>query len=833
MANSNETFDLKKLKADPELWKRLATPNGEDNTLGAVFEGEDNPFEKDSDAAIKKVQRLASEGKLYVREYGRATHYKKVEVDGDKLKLEGTYKQEIGGSDPAMGLLMRLSRAYFKWIGFDKISGWFDKRLKARDERIKKRAEYKAKYKKLSKAEKKELKKIKKQEEQLEKAKKKLAELEKQTQKAKETVNQLLNKMGKKILGEMESPLSQPANLEDEKSSLQPVLTGDELQKQQEKTKTELETSPVHNGKTEKEISEEEKKKKTPEKNDSALKITIGGKEYTSENIHEAPEKVRKVLEALEELAKQMEKKEQTPQESKEPQTGEKQEKKGSLIDDTDSLISDESTMVEDSDSLISDDSILIDDTDSLISGDSTLIEDDSLIDLEDFPETRENQAADVPEFDFTAPEKNIGVAAAEVTNTENIPQGNTQQAADAPLFDFSVFEKNAVGAATDFFNMDNVPQENTQQVADVPPFDFSAIMGNAPDSQMSAPLNQPAPIEKDKVGIHSRPKEQEVPGLKERLFAEEEKMNAARNWKEFLANALFSHEDGKEMRAQYNRFKDMGAVGNEYLSGAVFGVLTKASADPENKQQVMDALLNGTSVGDLNPDLIRDGTMASTNAWSMQAQGNKTQLEEMMSKAVKELSQQASQETALSPRCVMIGRLISNAMLIAEDNKLDLHLTEKETVAAQGAINLSKLAQKHHNARQYLGKNPADLTSERGREAVRDLLTGNAIEQMILKDKSAGEFTTNTQLLMGKGVWSEENLAQMTNRVLMKKNITQGQVMKILSNPEGVPAQKSAARVMEGIISETVEQQNALKQAAQKDLTNQRNMANPEHNPL
>ena len=795
MPKVEKNFDLKKLKEDPSLWARLATPGDDKNVLKGVFDGQDNPFERDPEGAMKKIKHLASEGKLYVREYGRASHYHKVNMNGKQLETEGSYKQVIGNPDMAGGLLMRLSRAYFKWIGFDSIANWFDKRLEKRAERIKKNKEYKAKYKKLSKEEKKELKRQEKQEKALEKAKKKLADLEKATLKAKNEVNQLLSKMGKKVLGEMDSLLSQPPDPEKDKNSLQPNLLGDDEQKQREKTSPEQEKTPVNNDK-EKEPTEEKKEKETP-KLDSDVEITINGKTYTRENLHEAPEDVQKLISALDSLAKEMQKMESERKE-KAPQTEEKtkEQTEEPLIDEEESLLiedDEDSVLIEDDEDsvLIEDDkdSVLIeDDAESLIE-EETPGKTEDFLDLKSFPLTNDVQFADVSEFEFDEP-------AEKVNKTENAPLTNDVQFADVSEFEFD---------------------EPTEKVN---------------KTEMEAPLNQPAKIEKDKVGAQNRPKEQTTSNLKDQLFQEEQRMNAVRNWKNFLEDALFAHES-KELRQNRHNMLENPKVGDEFLSCVTFGILTKKGLNSENKQQVMDTLLDGKSIGHLNPELIRDGTSNYSNVLKDMAFNNKKPMEELLTNAVKELSQQVSRETELSPRTVMIGRLISNAMLLAENNKIKLPLNEKETAMAQGAVTMARIAQNHHNARQYLGKEPMDITSERGRGAVRDLLTGNAMEQMILKDKSAGEFVTNTQLLMGKGIWSEDNLSQMTTHVLMKNDINQAQVGKILNDPKAVPAQKAATRIMDGIVSETLEQQNIQKQVVQRNMHNVRNMENPAMNSL
>ena len=87
MADTQKSFDLELLKTDSRLWKRLSTPVGRGRTLGNVFNEKENPFEKDGYAAMELAKRLAAEGKLFIREDGRSRHYRKVEMDGEKMKL--------------------------------------------------------------------------------------------------------------------------------------------------------------------------------------------------------------------------------------------------------------------------------------------------------------------------------------------------------------------------------------------------------------------------------------------------------------------------------------------------------------------------------------------------------------------------------------------------------------------------------------------------------------------------------------------------------------------------------------------------------------------------
>ena len=155
-----QEFELEKLKKD-DTWKRLVMQT-DSGTFTNVFSGAENPFEKNSATAMETVKRLAADGKLHVREFARSRHFRKAELDGEKVKLGDMQEHRLssGASGKALGVLMWLSRGYFKWLGFEGISNWFDKRLQQRRERIEQSERYKDEYNSLSKEAKKKLKEL-------------------------------------------------------------------------------------------------------------------------------------------------------------------------------------------------------------------------------------------------------------------------------------------------------------------------------------------------------------------------------------------------------------------------------------------------------------------------------------------------------------------------------------------------------------------------------------------------------------------------------------------------------------------------------------------------
>ena len=693
MPNTEQEFDWEKIKTDPRIWMRLATPIDDRNVLGNLFDEEENPFEKDGDAAIEKLKALAADGKLYLREYGRARHFNKVELNGDTPKLVGSYKQTLNGNtDPIAGLLMRMSRGYFKWIGWNGISGWFDKRLQSRDERIKQDKQAQAEYNSLSKKEKKELKKRLKQEKLEAKAQKKLDKLE-----------QNLGKDTTKGKGEMDAPLTQPPVLESEQNTLQPTLLGDKpVQEQQTPWKDNL--TP------ERPVSQEILGSKKTEKTIPDFQLAVNGVEYTKDDYNKLPENIKQALDLI---------------------------------------------------------------------------------------------------TAFIAQQKNeITNEVQPVTNENEIKQENPAIDADAPV----------VGDA----------EQN---------LDFTLLQDNPPQQevnigQMDAPLNQPADLEPEKVSMQKPLVKQEPTSLQQRLAGEAQAMDAVKNWKDLVANSLLSHEEAKPYRDTYQMLKGQDAVGAEYLSGAVFGILTNTTVSRESKQQVMDALLSGRPLGSEHDALIGQGIGAYNHAVEQMTQGNKGTMAELLANSIRELSRQAGRETELSARNVLLGRLMSNAAAMATEHDLELPMTEDEMSVATGAAIMADLSQRYHEAKQYLGKEPMDMTSRDGRRAVRDFMAGRAVESMIEEDHKFGQEIPNTQLIMGGGMWTLKNLLTMTSDTKTRREIKPEQVKAMLEDPKGFTAASIAQNLAKDLVEEAMEVQKLAEEAKDKELQAEQLLGQPQINP-
>lgn len=748
MADTQKSFDLESLKTDSRLWKRLATPVGRGRTLGNVFHEKENPFEKDGYAAMEMAKKLAAEGKLFVREDGRSRHYRKVEMDGEKMKLGDTIeaRTDLGGDIVYSGLI-RAGRAYFKWLGWESLSNWFDKRVQNYDAVQSRKNTYKEEYKNLSPEQKKEMKKLRKQEKQEAKARKtlrkqekeeakvrkKLEAMEKKTAKARKDLDKVLGQDGK-TKGEMETPLNQPTDVEKDKGSMQPVTLGDDLKNEKKDEPVTPEATPTSKPEEKKkeETKKEEKQTQTvpgtvtdpkpeePKKSDFSL--TVGGKEYTKENIQEAPENVRRVLELLEAIAQQLD------------------------------------TMAQ--------------------------------------------------------PQK-----------TEQ-PAKNAFQIADGPKVEAPAQTKEAKPNA---FQVEEGPKVEAGPKVEEPAVKEEAPVmdGETPTTEMNAPLNEPPKVEKDKSPIQNRASEEGT--LPERLAEEKLRMDSVKNWKEHLTHVLFSHKEGRDLLENYDLLKNDPQAGPIYLTTVAFGVLAKAG--PENRQDVMEAMLKGEPLGNDYDLYIRSGVNLASQVSSDNASGNSKPLEDLLTDTVRDLSVQASKEPQLSERHVMIGRLISNAMGLAEANELTLPLDEAELAAAKGAVTLAKIAMKYHDARQELGSGPMDLTSEKGEPAVRDLLMGNAVNTMIKQDQLSGDVINSCQILMGTGIWSVENLAWMTNNSKVKRSIKPEQVEKLLEKPNGALAHKAAKSVNDEIILETEEDYKEKMRSDERSA--EREMEQPAINPV
>jgi hypothetical protein len=102
--------------------------------------------------------------------------------------------------------------------------------------------------------------------------------------------------------------------------------------------------------------------------------------------------------------------------------------------------------------------------------------------------------------------------------------------------------------------------------------------------------------------------------------------------------------------------------------------------------KQIMDGLLSGKPLGNEYDNRISEGVIAYNQAVEQMNKGDKEPLVKLITDAALELGKQASLETSLSPRHAMIGRMISNAMSLADEHQLDLPLGPEDWCVIRGA---------------------------------------------------------------------------------------------------------------------------------------------------
>lgn len=797
MPNGEQTFSLEQLKTDPKMWMRLAMPSKYGDSLESVFKEKENPFEKNTQAAVETMQRLAAEGKLYLRDFGRSRHFHKVENDKDGLKLGD--QQEIKFSNrttgPAMGVLMWLSKHYFKWIGLDAvskwlgfngISNWFDNRLKRRAEIIELNDRYKEEYRSLSKEQKKELKTLRKHEKNL----KKLEKLQKEADKTQAELDKLRG-VDTKNKGEMDSPLNQPPKVEQKDNTLQPTLLGDQPVQEQKLVQPTLGNNSTQL-KTEQQEVPGEKKENTGEKTKPEPTV-LNGVEYTKENMHELPEIVREALQLIQQLIEQQKAVEQQLQQLQQLQqqqpTNEnvqQPEKNENSVQPIDNEIRQQEPVA-----------------------------------------TEEIQAVEVPQNT----EEVTGPKAEEMEEQRNQPiglEGTVEQEVTLNIQDD--LEMNLTQNEEQVQTNDH---HEPEQAANNNP-DQRAVGEEVPMQQINAPLRDGANLEPEQVNIQERHEDQAQMNLQERLAEEKIAMDAVNNWKDRLLESLFSHEEDKTMREYYQMINNNNeATGAEFLIGTVCGILTNNAQTLEQKQQVMDALLSGKPLGKENEQLIENGVAAYNDAIARNTGGHSERLANMVADSMRELSYQASRETSLSPRMVMLGKILKNTAKMADDYKLELPMEEDELKLASGAGTLAEVTLKYHEARQRLGNDLENIGKKRNKEAVRDLLMGSTVDKMIQYDQGRGQAITDTQIIMGQGMWELENLRVYTGDAARRKGIRPEDVKVLLEKPNSTKALGIGSGLGAEIARASSEDYAAAQDATRKEMELEKQANPPEINPV
>ena len=696
MPGMEQELNLEKLKADPQMWMRLAMPSKNGDSLESVFKEKENPFDKNGIGAMETLKRLASEGNLYLRDHGRSRHFHKVEKEDDKLKLGEQREMRFSNHTSGMvrGMLMRMSRAFFKWIHLGFVSNWIDRRLKRREELKELESQYKKEYRSLSKEEKKELKALRKHEKNL----KKLEKAKKEVEKTQQELGELRGGDTTASKGEMDSLLSQPPKIEPDKNTMQPTLLGDKQVQVNDQLKSLQTGNLVQEHAFEQQISGNKKEKTTNQTSEkeadskNADKTVVNGVEITAENMNSLPQSVREALKVIQQFIEQQKAIERNLQQHNQQQS--------------------------------------------------------EVRENEQQTEQRESHIPPVPKVPLV--KVNTEQRESHIPPVPNVPLPSVNQ--EVPVENHPQ-------------NILHGQDENQQQVQNS-------------TNQNAQPVNTTEVVQ------------QEVTALQERLAAEKAAMDAAMDWKDLVANALFSHEEANATKQNYEMLRNNNEeAGKEFLVGTVFGILSSSQASPEKKQQVVDALLSGRSLGSENQELISNGVAAYNDAMARKTGGNSTRLGEMLAGGMRELSQQASREGSLSPRIVMIGKLIARAAQIANENEVVMPLNENEFGVVQGAVMLAEVAQAHHEARQHLGNNIDKVDSQENRNAVRDLLMGNAVEVMLKQDKLAGEAISNTQVIMGQGTWSLEAMQKLTSQTNTRRGVQKEDIQALLENPNSTKA--------------------------------------------
>ena len=299
--NDNQELNLEELKMDPRLWLRLTTPLDDSGVLGNVFTEKENPFLKNPEAAMAKLQKLASDGKLFLRDKGRSRHFHEVKMDDDGLKIGDQREMEFGNrhADPALRVLMWFSKHFFRGIGLGRVSNWFEERLKRASEAIELNEQYKKEYKEMGDTEKKQLKALRKHEKSL----KKLAKIQKEVEKTQQALDKIQGKTGTNSVGEMPSPLNDTPPVNQEQTSMQPTHLGDSLVHKKDETKLNEKDDLVQEDPKDKKVKGEDKGKEV--KKDESHDVVVNNVKISAEDIKQLPEVVQSAFKVIAQFIEQ------------------------------------------------------------------------------------------------------------------------------------------------------------------------------------------------------------------------------------------------------------------------------------------------------------------------------------------------------------------------------------------------------------------------------------------------------------------------------------------------------------------------------------------------
>ena len=846
MPNNEQGFDLERLKTDPQMWMRLAMLSKNGDYLENVFKDKENPFEKNDQAAVETLQKLAAEGKLYLRERGRSRHFQKVERDGDKLKLGAQHEMELSNNtgDLVYGGLMRLSRSYFKWIGLEGISNWFDKRLTRRSELQELETRYKEEYKSFTKEEKKTLKALRKHEENL----KKLDEAKDLSNATKKNLDEIRGKETTETLEELEAMLAKADqravdNQSPEKQFARRALYDHEenLQKVGEARKNANEKKKTLDEIRGKETTETLEQLEQMLSNANQIERRRGGP--LSDNARKARRALRDYVKSLRELKKTENSAEGTKKKLDETlgrETTETIEQLKEMLSISPEEVNERRAIRRHVENLRKQEKAQKEvektqrELDALRGVDTTNTKGEMDAPLSQPPTVEQeentmqptllgdqpvqNQIPVPPKLDVKQDQKNA--VNPEITDKK---KEKTEEKENSNRIIFRGVEYTAENINELPENIRNAVQQ-LQNAIEQYEREQKQAKTNAENKELplvdiTSPISQPPEPEPEKVSIQPQQMEQQT-DLQKRLAAEKEAMDSVVNWKDRLANTLFSNEGVSVAKKHYETVKDKPA-GPDFLAGTVCGLLS-AAGDPESSKQILEGLVGGKPLGSEYDNRINEGVTAYNRAVEQMNNGNREPMTKLITDAALALGRQASQEDSLSPRHVMIGRMISNAMSLADQHDLRLKFNEEQWATIRGAYQLSKLAQNHHDAKQFLGKEPMDVASEEGRAATRDLLMGNAVEKMIQLGKYHKQEITDVQLLMGCGCLNVDKLTKMMSSTQIRKDITPEQVKEALEMPNGYDSARMAKQLGEELLTIAREDTAPVEKNKQMDMQKQ-----------
>jgi hypothetical protein len=155
------------------------------------------------------------------------------------------------------------------------------------------------------------------------------------------------------------------------------------------------------------------------------------------------------------------------------------------------------------------------------------------------------------------------------------------------------------------------------------------------------------------------------------------------------------------------------------------------------------------------------------------------------------------------------------------------LKFNDEQWATIRGAAQLSKLAQKHHDAKQFLGQEPMDISNEDSKKAVCDLLMGNAVENLIQTGKYHGQQVTDVQILMGCGCLTVDNLTEMMKATRIRNKITKEQVKDLMETPNCYHSARMAKRLGEELLGIAQEGVDIYKKDMQMDMQKQNQTEN------